>query len=238
MGYPVLPIREGFAQGGSSRCRGRVDRRGSVLKLPEDERGRLTGSQSKIGCDAGTIAGERMRSAESQLNVRRSEERARLPEREFVAAAGVVECRPAFHTEGHFASNAAYLASDFVPGDSGGRAAVNGHEVGDLANPVRIQEAGEQHVCFGKVHLAAVRFSGRGDAKETALLVIQYGGKDAGGIEVGKTTPIDGAVHPHQCHRVQVADNTIGADVQIRHRLHDSTGAKGPVYRIVLAGTS
>src|SRR5262249_53044839 len=60
--------------------------------------------------------------------------------------------------------------------------------------------------------LAPELLAGRGDAKSPALAVVQDGGEDAGGIEVGQAEPVDGSVHPHQRGRAQIADDAVILD--------------------------
>jgi hypothetical protein len=127
-----------------------------------------------------------MRSAEGQLDSRRREDRAPRAQGELVAGAGEIEGGPAFHTERHLAANAAHLAHDFVPGVSLGRVAAHGHEVGNFANPVLGQEAGEQHVCFGKVHLAPAGLGGRGDTKATPFWSSRMAAKTLGESKLGR----------------------------------------------------
>jgi hypothetical protein len=50
------------------------------------------------------------------------------------------------------------------------------------------------------------------DAEAPALLVVQDGGEDARGIKVRQAEPVDGAVHPHQRGRAQVADDAVMLD--------------------------
>src|SRR5262249_14743052 len=63
--------------------------------------------------------------------------------------------------------------------------------------------------------------AGRGDAEAAALEVVQDGGEDAGGVEVWQAEPVDGAVHPYQRGRAQVADDAVMLDglVARSHRM-------------------
>jgi hypothetical protein len=87
---------------------------------------------------------------------------------------------------------------------------LHGHEVRDLGDPFRVEEAGEQHVRVGEIELFARRpvEDGR-DLEAASPLGIEKSGEDGGGVELGEAEEVDGGVHPHQRHRVQIPDEPV-----------------------------
>ena len=53
--------------------------------------------------------------------------------------------------------------------------------------------------------------------KPATFPIVQYGGKDAGGIEPRQATPVDGAVDPYQSRSERVANDSIAANRLVSH---------------------
>jgi hypothetical protein len=87
-----------------------------------------------------------------------------------------------------------------------------GHEVYHAGNTARFREAGDEDVALWVVELASDALRDAGDLEVASFLHIEEGGEDAGGIEVGETAPIDGAICPHQDRRVEVPNDPIIVD--------------------------
>ena len=79
-----------------------------------------------------------------------------------------------------------------MPGDS-----VAGHEIGYSGRARRGLEGGLKHVRIREIGLAVLKRRLRPDVKSPSSLIVQYRGKDAGGIELGQATPVDGAVNSY-----------------------------------------
>lgn len=99
-----------------------------------------------------------------------------------------------------------------TPGDSVAR-----HEIGYSGRACRSLEGGLKHVRIGEIGLAALKSRLRPDVKSPPSLIIQYRGKDAGGIELGQATPVDGAVDSYQGRRKHVSNDSIIAYTFITH---------------------
>jgi hypothetical protein len=95
-----------------------------------------------------------------------------------------------------------------------------GHEVFDLGDAVFVGEARDEDVCGGPVKLLAADVVGdRRDLKAAALGVVEKRAENAGGIEIGGTVPVDGAVHADQSDGAHVADDAVVFDGLIRHAI-------------------
>ena len=124
--------------------------------------------------------------------------------------AGVVEGGTALQAKGQPAADDADPPDQLVRHRAD---ATDRHVILDLAHAVVVQEAGDEDVGVRPVELLVPEVvAGRGDAEAAALSVVQDGGEDAGRIEVRQAEPVDGAVHPHQRRRAQVADDAVVLD--------------------------
>jgi len=94
---------------------------------------------------------------------------------------------------------------------------VAGHEIGYSSRACRSLEGGLKHVRIGEIGLAALARRLRPDVKSSPSLIVQYRGKDTGGIELGQATPVDGAVDPYQGRRKHVSNDSIVAYTFITH---------------------
>ena len=93
-----------------------------------------------------------------------------------------------------------------------------GHEVRDLPDAVRREEARHQHVGVGPVELLLGRVLGGGrDGEGAPLLVVQDRPEDAGGVEGGEAVPVDRAVHADEGRRPHVADDAVVLDRLVGH---------------------
>jgi hypothetical protein len=89
----------------------------------------------------------------------------------------------------------------------------HGHEVFDLDDAVFVREAGHQNICGGPIKLLVADLVGDGGDLEAATLgVVEDRAKDAGGVKVRRTVPINGAVHADQRDGAHVADDAVVLD--------------------------
>ena len=132
--------------------------------------------------------------------------------------AGVVERGAAGHSHGDGAADRFDASDDFAETGSAAFDA-DGHVVDDLDDAVAEEEAGDEDVGFGPVDLlAGGGGGGGGDFEMAAFFLVENSGEDAGGIEVGETKPIDGAVQADQGGGLGVADQAVVFDGLIRHK--------------------
>jgi hypothetical protein len=88
------------------------------------------------------------------------------------------------------------------------RGKTHGHEVFQLDDPIRKQEARYQSVRRRPIKLLVPHVSAdRGYLESPALYVVQQRSEDAGRIKVWVTVPVDGTVHAHKGYRAHVADD-------------------------------
>ena len=138
---------------------------------------------------------------------------AALVQLQLVPLAAVVEARPALELELHLAAYRDHLADE--PAHVV-RVAVDGHEVVHLADAVRRQEPGDEHVRVGEVELAhRVAVVHRRDPVEAALLGVEDRREHAGRVEARTAEPVDRAVGADERHAVEVADHAVLGDGQV-----------------------
>jgi len=84
-----------------------------------------------------------------------------------------------------------------------GSGLVDGHKIGDFANPVRRQETGDENVGVRPIELLVSDIVSAGaDLKPAGLFIVQQGAENTGGVERWKAEPVDGAIHAHQSRGV------------------------------------
>ncbi len=128
----------------------------------------------------------------------------------------VIETRRAHHPVAHFA------AHGFDPAHQPRRRVglgliVSGHrhrhEIADFRHPLRGQETRQENVRIDDVKLLVPRIvEHRRDLEMTALFIVEQRGEYRRRIEVRETQVIDGAVHAHHRHRLEVADDAVVFD--------------------------
>jgi hypothetical protein len=91
------------------------------------------------------------------------------------------------------------------------------HEVDHFADPLGAEEARQQHVAVGQVHLLVLGLVEAGDLEEASFVLVENRGEDAWRVELRQAAPVDRTVHAHQRDRVQVADDAVGLDRLIGH---------------------
>ena len=95
----------------------------------------------------------------------------------------------------------------------------DGHEVFDFGDAIFQRETGDQDIGGRPVELALTHFFGDGiDLEAAAFFVVEDRAEDAGGIEVGRAVPVDGAVATDERGRAHVADDAIVGDGQVGHK--------------------
>jgi effector-binding domain-containing protein len=99
------------------------------------------------------------------------------------------------------------------------RRKANRHEVLQLSNPVRKQEARYQDIRRGPIKLFVPHMiADWGDLKSASIYVVQERSKDTGRIKVRVTIPVDRTIHAHKGDRTHVADDSVVFDGLIWHR--------------------
>src|SRR5262249_43290493 len=126
-----------------------------------------------------------------------------------VSIAPIVEGRVALHPESHASAHHLY-AAHYLPPPGRRYIPSDRHVIGDLRDSVRREEPRDEDVRFRPIKLFVSAYFGHGrDLEISALLVIEDGGKDARGIEPGKTEPINRPIDSHQSHCLRVPDNSV-----------------------------
>ena len=143
---------------------------------------------------------------------RRVKQDALRPADGLVRGPRVVEGWPAIEPEAERATNDADTPDD-ARGPVGARSLMNGHEVHDLAHPIRVKKARDQDVCVGQIGLTGAELvDGGRDLKVPAPSVVQQGAEHAGRIEVRQATPVDGSVGGDQRHGPEISDDPVLLD--------------------------
>ena len=109
-----------------------------------------------------------------------------------MAVSGVVKSRTTGQRKRKRAVYHSHRADDLVL-VLGGPHLLDGHKIGNLANPINTEKAGEQDVGFGKIELLtfdSIHF-GRRDTEKATFCYIEQGAEDTGRIEPWQTAPID-----------------------------------------------
>ena len=183
----------------------------AILIHVEDKSGGLIRFEDKIGDYASRVRPQLERTDQTEPHAGGMKDDPIGTNIQLVTAAGVIEGRPAFGAEGYLAAHAVDDANNFMA--SFARSILHGHEIDDLADPGRREKPGHQHIGFGQVHLAILDiFMRRRNFEEAALFVVQQRRENGGRIEFRKTHEINRAVHPHQCHRAEIANHPIILD--------------------------
>src|SRR5690242_3850907 len=126
-----------------------------------------------------------------------------------VGFARVIESGPAIHAKSHRAAHHGNEPDQPMLFRMFGSVR-DRHEVGNLSHAVGRQMASDQDVGVGPIELLVVdAFSFGADAKPAALLVIEKGAKNAGGVKSRKAEPVDGTFAADQCRGSEVADNPV-----------------------------
>ena len=128
----------------------------------------------------------------------------------------VVESGLAFEPEAHGPAHGAHDANDPVRLLASARV-LDRHEVDHFADPLGAEEARQQHVAVGQVHLLVLGVVEAGDLEEASFVLVENRGEDAWRVELRQAAPVDRTVHTHQRDRVQVADDAVGLDRLISH---------------------
>ena len=97
------------------------------------------------------------------------------------------------------------------------------HEILDLADSGRGEEARDEHVRVREVELLVLPFAACGPEHETAAAVrIEQRGEHARRVEPRAAVPVHRPLGADQRDRAQVADHSVVGDRRIRHRYHVS----------------
>ena len=182
-------------------------------KLLQDEGSRLVFFEHEFSGHARARSLERNRGCEPQAEICRAEACAARSNLDGMFVTGIVERRFAFHAERHLPARDVDIADDGMLLDRRHRRP-DRHEVGDLGDTLGREKAGDENVGIGPVETLRrdpVGSSGA-DGKMPALLVVQNAGEDAGGIEVGKTEPINRTIHADEGDRPHVPDDAVVLD--------------------------
>ena len=103
------------------------------------------------------------------------------------------------------------------------------HKIDKLGNPIGAIKPSDEDVGIRQIKLLATLRGNGGDLKVSPLFIIENRRKDAGRIEVGQTTPIDGAIDTYQGNGVEVTDDTIVFNGFVRHSYSPFTGIHSQV---------
>ncbi len=142
----------------------------------------------------------------------------------------VVEARLAHHPEAHVPPDRLRAPHDVV----GVPFAADRHEVRDLGHALVGEEARQQDAGVGQVELLLPRALQEGGQPEPAApRVVQQGAEDGRRVEAGRAHEVDRAVHPHERHRVEVADDPVVLDRLVAHA---GMGAAAPAGDVLIAG--
>ena len=136
---------------------------------------------------------------------------------DFVRLAAVVEGRAANGRESYGAAHATDSTVELMIRRGVGSEA-DGHEVFDLGDAVFVGEARDENVCRGPVKLLAADFVSDGyDMEPAAFGVVEKRTENAGGIEIGRAMPVDGAVYADEGDGAHVADDSVVFDGLVGH---------------------
>jgi hypothetical protein len=188
---PAAPVRNGLLEDFVLFLLGERDPAAtSAFDLPQHEHRRLPATQGEFGDRRATALLQRHLRRQTKAQARGAEARAFVRDLGLVLFTGVVEGRGTLHPEAHLAAHHPGPPDDLmvsvpVLGDA------HGHVVDDLADTVRREEARYEDVRVGPVELLACGSLCRGRYLEaSALLVVEDGGEDARGVEMGGAQPV------------------------------------------------
>jgi len=213
---PPAPEGRGLPEPGL-HLRGREVEPCRVLHRLEDERGPLAVLQGELRDRGVALDAEGDGAGEPQGQRRAAEAHAAGPGLRLVSGPGVVEGRPTLELERDGPADGADHPHDAMRAVlvvAGG----DGHEVEDLPDAVRMEEARDQDVGVRQVHLLVSAPPERGGDPEVApLRVVEDRGEDARRLEARKAAPVDGPGGGYQGYGVEVPDDPVLLDRQIRH---------------------
>src|SRR3982750_4849420 len=133
---------------------------------------------------------------------------------ELVTFTGIVKGRDTLEAK---INGAAHATGDSDDGLHAVLALIPRHEINYFADTVRAEKARHQDIRVGQVHLLETAFHRGPNAKETAFLVIQDFGENAGGVEARQATPVDGTFAADERSGTAVTDHSIVINIFKRH---------------------
>src|SRR6516225_1436877 len=207
LAHPASPELEGLGQQlGADKPR--LHQSGIVitLNLAQDERRWLARVQQELGSDPRALARQRKAADQREAHTRGFKDRTATFHRDLMGPPRVVESGLAFEPEAHGPTYGPHDANNLVYLLAAVRV-LDRHEVNHFANPLGAEEARQQHIAVGQVHLLVLGLVETRDLEETSFVLVENSGEDAWRVEVRQATPVDRTVHAYQRDRVQVADD-------------------------------